>query len=90
MSDIVSTMKSVNTRELQKHTREVRERVAAGESLKWVMGEDTVAYITPAQERKEPKPWPNLEARRRAIFGDSKEPQTEAGAQIVDEGRGDY
>ncbi len=48
----MSVMKNINTRELQKHTREVRERVAAGESLRWVMGEETVAYITPAQEKK--------------------------------------
>ena len=52
MSDIMSVMKNINTRGLQKHTREVRERVAAGESLRWVMGEETVAYITPAQEKK--------------------------------------
>ena len=90
MSDIMSVMKNINTRELQKHTREVRERVAAGESLRWVMGEETVAYITPAKEKKEPKPWPDLAARRRSIFGDIEEPTTEAGAEIVREGRGDY
>lgn len=90
MSDIMSDMKDINTRELQKHTREVRERVAAGESLRWVMGEDTVAYITPAHEAKEPKPWPDLAARRQAIFGNIEEPSTEEGAEIVREGRGDY
>jgi antitoxin (DNA-binding transcriptional repressor) of toxin-antitoxin stability system len=90
MSDTMSDMKDINTRELQKRTREVRERVAAGESLRWVMGEETVAYITPAHEKRQPEPWPDLEARRRAIFGDKEEPTTEAGAQIVSEGRGDY
>jgi len=82
-------MKSINTRELQKHTRAVRERVAAGESLKWVMGEDTVAYITPAQERKEPKPWPDLMARLRDIYGPDHRPSV-TGQQIIDEGRGEY
>jgi hypothetical protein len=48
LSDILRTMQDVNTRELQKHTREVRERIAAGESLRWVKGGKTIAYISPA------------------------------------------
>ena len=90
MSDTLSDMKKINTRELQKHTREVRERVAAGESLKWVMGEETVAYITPAREKKEPAPWPDLEARMRHIYGDRNPPMDNLGSDIVSEGRGDY
>jgi antitoxin (DNA-binding transcriptional repressor) of toxin-antitoxin stability system len=86
----MSDMKDINTRELQKHTREVRERIAADESLRWVMGEGTVAYITPAQERKEPKPWPDLEARMPHIFGERKRPMDNSGSDIVSEGRGDY
>lgn len=85
----MSTMKSINTRELQKHTREVRERVVAGESLRWVMGEDTVAYITPAQETKEPKPWPDLMARLKSIYGDRPRPMDNMGSDIVSEGRGE-
>jgi hypothetical protein len=48
LSDILRTMQDVNTRELQKHTREVCERIAAGESLRWVKGGKTIAYISPA------------------------------------------
>ncbi len=82
-------MKSINTRELQKHTKEVRERIVAGESLRWVMGEDTVAYITPAREAKAPEPWPDLMARLKNIYGDDYRPEI-TGQEIIDEGRGDY
>ncbi len=89
MSDTMSDMKDINTRELQKHTREVRERVAAGESLRWVMGEETVAYITPAQETKEPQPWPDLMARLKDIYGDDHRPEV-TGQEIIEEGRGHH
>jgi antitoxin (DNA-binding transcriptional repressor) of toxin-antitoxin stability system len=90
MSDTMSDMKDINTRELQKHTRQVRERVAAGESLRWVMGEETVAYITPALEKKKPEPWPDLEARMQRIYGEREPRMDNAGSDIVSEGRGEY
>lgn len=89
MSDTMSDMKDIHTRELQKHTREVRERVAAGESLRWVMGEEAVAYITPAQEKKDPGPWPDLMARLKHIYGDEHRPEV-TGQEIIEEGRGHY
>ena len=82
-------MEEINTRELQKHTKKVRERIVAGESLRWVMGEDTVAYITPAREAKEPEPWPDLMARLKSIYGDDHRPGI-TGQEIIDEGRGRY
>jgi|GEM_PF-865171 len=90
MSDTLTIMKSINTRELQKHTREVRERIVAGESLRWVMGKETVAYITPAQETKEPKPWPDLMARLKSIYGDRPRPMDNMGSDVISEGRGEY
>lgn len=90
MSDTVLDVKDINTRELQKHTREVRERVAASESLRWVMGEETVACITPAREVKEPAPWPDFAERFRKIHGDRPRLMDNAGSDIVSEGRGEY
>ncbi|NBB78755.1 MAG: hypothetical protein GVY36_04825 [Verrucomicrobia bacterium] len=54
------------------------------------MGEDTVAYITPAREAKEPEPWPDLMARLKRIYGDRPRPMDNTGSDIVSEGRGDY
>ena len=85
----MSDMQDINTREIQKHTREVRERLAAGESLRWVMGEETVAYLTPALEVKKPEPWPSREARMQHIFGGRERPVDNMGSDIVSEGRGD-
>jgi hypothetical protein len=62
-------MKTVNTREIQKDTRGVRERLMAGESLAWVVGKRTVAYLTPATEAGPAEPWPDLLGRLERIYG---------------------
>jgi hypothetical protein len=41
MSVILSDMQTITTRELQRDTRAVRERLLAGEKLQWVLGKKT-------------------------------------------------
>lgn len=78
-------MRRVNTREIQKQTRLVRERLLAGETLAWVVGEQTVAYITPVSESGPAKPWPDIRARLKSIYGDEED--GESAASIIYEDR---
>jgi len=69
MSAILTDMRTVKTREIQRDTRAIRGRLLAGESLQWVMGEHVIGYLTPASSGTVPKPWPNLAKRLQAICG---------------------
>jgi hypothetical protein len=75
-------MESVNTREIQQHTKAVRERLLAGESLEWVMGKKVVGYLTPAGPLAEPAAWPDLNARLKAIYH-RQASQEEPGARAI-------
>ena len=87
MSDNLLDMKTINTRELQKRTRDVRRRLMAGEALEWVMGKRVVGYLRPASEHKLPEPWPDLQARLDALYGEREE-KAEPAAETIYGDRG--
>jgi len=68
MSAILSAMQTITTRELQRDTRAVRERLLAGERLDWVLGKKVVGHLLPAAETTPPQPWPNLMDRLRGAY----------------------
>jgi hypothetical protein len=86
MSDILSDMATINTREIQKNTRVVRNRLLRGETLEWVMGKQVIGYLTPAAEPLPPEAWPDLEARLRSIYG-GEHPTEEPAAQVIHDDR---
>jgi len=68
MSVILSDMQTVTTRELQRDTRSVRERLLAGEKLQWVLGKKVVGHLLPAAEATPAQPWPDLMDRLRGTY----------------------
>jgi len=68
MSVIMSDMQTITTRELQRDTRAVRERLLAGEKLDWVLGKKVVGHLLPATETTPPQPWPDLMDRLRGTY----------------------
>ena len=57
-------------RELQQNLKAVVARVERGETVDLTRRRRVVARLVPAVEHKAVPPWPDLEARARAIFGD--------------------
>ncbi len=82
MSDILSDMAAINTREIQKNTRAVRNKLLRGETLEWVMGKRVIGYLTPAVRSLPPEAWPDLKARLRSIYG-GEHPTEEPAAQLI-------
>jgi hypothetical protein len=68
MSVILSDMQVVTTREIQRDTRMLRQRILAGETLQWMLGKKVIGHIVPAQEIVAPKPWPDLQRRLQRIY----------------------
>ena len=61
---------TVSMRELQQNLKKVIERVERGETVELTKRRRVVARLVPAAEARSVPPWPDLEARTRAIFGD--------------------
>lgn len=61
-------MPTITTRELQRDTRTVRERLLAGEKLQWMLGKKVVGHLLPAAEMTPPQPWPDLMKRLRGTY----------------------
>ena len=85
MEDILSDMRKVTTREVQKETRAVRQRLLAGETLEWVMGKETVGYLTPVRSKAPPGPWPDIFARLEGIYGTAERQDEPASQTIYDD-----
>lgn len=63
-------MKRINTRELQRQTRKVRELLMRGATFAWENRRRVIAYITPVQEFSDrPVVWPDVMARLKKQFG---------------------
>ena len=60
----------ISMRELQQNLKKVIERVERGETVELTKRRRIVAHLVPAAEVRSVPPWPDLEARARAIFGD--------------------
>jgi prevent-host-death family protein len=61
---------TVSMRELQQNLKAVVARVERGDTVELTRRRRVVARLVPAAEARPVPPWPDLEARARAIFGD--------------------
>lgn len=61
---------TVSIRELQQHLRRVMARVERGETVEVTRRRRPVARLAPVKSRHPEAPWPDLEARTRAVFGE--------------------
>jgi prevent-host-death family protein len=77
---------TISMRELQQNLKKVIERVERGETLELTRRRRVVARLVPAAETRPVAPWPDLEARARAIFGDRV--LTPAGSTLLLRARG--
>ena len=68
MSAILSDMQMVTTREIQRDTRMVRQRLLAGETLQWMLGKKVIGHLVPARETVAPQPWPDLQHRLQRLY----------------------
>ena len=57
-------------RELQQNLKKVIARVERGETVELTKRRRVVARLVPATEARPVPPWPDLDARARAVFGD--------------------
>ncbi len=78
---------SVSVRELQQNLKRVMARVERGETIEVTRHRKPVARLAPATPAGPTAPWPDLKARRRAIFGDRI--VAPGGSDVVIEGRHD-
>jgi prevent-host-death family protein len=62
--------KMVSVRELQQNLERVMTRVERGEIVEVTRRRKTVARLAPVRPTGSGAPWPDLKARRRAVFGD--------------------
>jgi prevent-host-death family protein len=76
---------TVSVRELQQHLKRVMARVERGETIEVTRRRKPVARLAPVKSREPMAPWPDLKARRRAVFGDRI--VVPGGSAIVIEGR---
>lgn len=73
MSCKLSDMKRVSVRELQRHLKDVLERVERGESIEVTKRNRVIGRLSPvAVASPESTEWPDLEARSEAVFGRRK------------------
>ena len=85
MSDMAKA--SVSVRELQQNLKRVLARVERGETIAVTRRHKPVARLAPAKPTRPTAPWPDLKARRRAVFGERiVEP---GGSDVVIDGRDD-
>lgn len=68
MSVILTDMTTVTTREIQRETRTVRQRLLAGETLQWMLGKKVIGHIVPAEEAAAAQPWPDLQRRLQQVY----------------------
>ena len=78
MSGKMSDMQTITTRELQQHTKAVRQRIDRGETLQWVMGRRVIGHLVPTAASQPPQPWPDLMGRLRTAYGATAAETSEA------------
>jgi prevent-host-death family protein len=83
----MSDMEKVSVRELQQNLKRVMARVERGETVEVTRRHRPVARLAPVRHEGPTEPWPDLEARTRAVFGERT--LAPGGVAIVDEGRGE-
>jgi prevent-host-death family protein len=78
---------TVSIRELQQHLKRVMARVERGDVVEVTRRRRPVARLSPVHAPRPLSPWPDLEARARAVFGDRV--ITPGGAEVASDSRGD-
>jgi prevent-host-death family protein len=78
---------SISVRELQQDLKRVLARVERGQVIEVTRRRRPVARLAPMRSGSPTSPWPDLDARARAVFGTRV--VTPGGADAVLEGRGD-
>lgn len=78
---------TVSVRELQQNLKRVMARIERGETVEVTRRRRPVARLTPIRPSRAAAPWPDLEARTRAVFGTRV--ISPSGADVVVEDRGD-
>lgn len=78
---------TVSIRELQQNMKRVMARVERGETVEVTRRRRPIARLAPITSTRAAEPWPDLEARTRAVFGSRI--ITSGGADTVVESRGD-
>jgi len=81
-------MSQVTTRELQKHTREVRGRLEAGETLDWTLRGRVVARLIPVIPDGGETDWPNPMDRLQAIYGGKPTVESASASDQIYQDRG--
>jgi prevent-host-death family protein len=78
---------SISIRELQQNLKGVMARVARGEVFEVTRHRRPIAQLAPIRVVRPVQPWPDLEARARAVFG--RRVVSPGASQIVSEDRGE-
>lgn len=78
---------TVSVRELQQNLKRVMARVERGETVEVTRRRRPVARLAPVRSSGVGAPWPDLEARTRAVFGNRV--IAPGGADVVVENRGE-
>lgn len=79
---------TISIRELQQNLKQVLQRVERGQVVEVTRRRRAVARLSPLAEKDRPaSPWPDLNARARAVFGDRV--IAPSGSEVVIADRGD-
>lgn len=85
MSDMVKS--TVSVRELQQNLKRVIARVERGQVIEVTRRRRPVARLTPPRAMATPRPWPDLDARAKSVFGDRT--IAPSASEMVIDGRGE-
>jgi prevent-host-death family protein len=78
---------SVSVRELQQNLKRVMSRVERGQVIEVTRRRRPVARLAPVRATAPVSPWPDLDARAHAVFGDRI--LTPGASEVVAESRGE-
>jgi prevent-host-death family protein len=78
---------TVSVRELQQNLKQVMARVERGQEIEVTRRRRPVARLAPVRARVAPSPWPDLDARTKAVFGDRV--IKPSASEVVVDGRGE-
>jgi prevent-host-death family protein len=78
---------TISVRELQQNLKRVLARVERGQVIELTRRRRPVATLTPIRAGDAAAPWPDLDARTKAVFGTRVLAAT--ASEVVSEGRGD-
>ena len=78
---------SISIRELQQNLKRVMARVERGQVIEVTRRRRPVAQLAPVRATAPVSPWPDLDARARAVFGDRI--LTPGASEVLVESRGE-